>query len=30
MAEQMIRREIKSDDDARLIKRVGEELTKVN
>ncbi len=30
MAEQLIRRELKPEDDARLIQRVGEELTRVN
>ncbi len=30
LAEQLIRREIKTDDDARLIQRVGEEMTRVN
>jgi len=30
LAEQLIRREMKSEDDARLIQRVGQELTKVN
>lgn len=30
LAEQLIRREIKLEDDARLIQRVGEELTKVS
>lgn len=30
MAEQLIRHELRPDDDARLIKRVGEELARVN
>lgn len=30
LAEQLVRREMKSEDDARLIQRVGQELTKVN
>ena len=30
IAEQIISREIKPDDDARLIQRVGDELTRVN